>query len=1352
CNEACNGCTGPGADQCSRCAPGFYSSQGVCFGCPSGTFGESCNGTCHCLEVSACRQSDGFCANPSTCEWGWSQPPYCQVLLPRLRVHPDISENICGNVTVSWNKWVKDEDIGVGPIGRYILQTFKINGTDQWTERQIRSDVNTSRFNAFLSGFDPLGSYIFRVNVKRIEDDKVSSEWTPGISTETVTMPCIDPTTTTIEPPTPAPTPPPGSLFQRFDVQGSGTNQITIIWEKKDYGDVLGNVTITLAKIAIGDCEVLASPIIQSTEVPGTGNLTLNLEPNGNYTITLVLDTLLHNASESDKTISRTFSTAETVPAAPTIQTVVPNVTWIEVFYEAPSPTNGVIREYEVAFSLQANFGEYTHKSTNQTSIIITERRAYTTYYVRVRARTLPGAFGQYSNVERIRTLEDYPDPPRNVNVQAVNESSLRVTWMAPLEVKGVVNGYRVKYSHVDGTTTDSVDINSASTMEYTISGLEPWTQYVVEVSASTSRGFGQSGPMVIQRTFQAVPSKPPPPVYKNHTETTILIEISPVKLPSGPVSKYVIYVNDITPTTTPGRKRRQTKNTPPGTAVAEFSDADIRTPILFLVGSGQTDGSYTNDPLIKDHTYDIYVQIISTVSGISKSNFSKIDVPVLTSVSIDVPSTTKSSIIMAPADDSSNNTVIIILIVIIIIIILIIILVVILVIWYRRRGRFKPPPYQLHENELKPTPFMVDDYNPEKYWNTISSTRESRYIVAGRELIPDDSFNTDGQNTDKHGLGIPISFQQEFHELPHEPQTTWNEALRSRNASKNRFRHLLPYDHSRVILDPDENSDSDYINACFVHGYNKRHAYIAAQSPFDEDTVLDFWRMIYQYNVKVVVMITNIIEDKIVKCTQYWPEQEEEKVRYGAFTLKLIEHQEYSDYVIRTIRIKVKHDTGPPKVVHLFEFCSWPDHGVPDDAIPLLEFRHKVRLYHGTDQSPLVVHCGTGVSRTGTYIAIDSLLEQYENEGMISVFAFIRRMRKDRIAMVRTAKQYVFIYEAIFEARVAGDTRAGFDLKQKYHTLTMRNRKTKHSFLKDQFLSLQRYTRRIHPGMCSDAMSPVNCNKNRFPDVVPPNKYRPILRTPGGLDRTDYINAVSLDSHLVRDHFILTQTPLHTTIIDFWKLVFDHDVSTIVMMEDFRNEDDTCAEYWPENKIKKFEPFFVDNTNIWQQENVTIRHFKIHNMLHPKDTPREVRQFQFNAWNDTDFIPKSKSMFLDLVDLVRSWQEQSCEDLSPVIVHCKDGATHSGLFCAVWNICEAMRADSDVDVYHTVKHMKRRRNQIVDTLDQYRFCYKALWDCMNLRMPGGTLTNMMNHTQQDRLYNVGSLSLASYASHLDYV
>lgn len=819
--------------------------------------------------------------------------------------------------------------------------------------------------------------------------------------------------------------------------------------------------------------------------------------------------------------------------------------------------------------------------------------------------------------------------------------------------------------------------------------GLTVYTQYKIEVSASTSEGTGVPA-IGVARTYQGTPDKPPPPVLKNTTESTITIEVYPFNIQTGPVTAYQIYAHELEAS---GRRRRQTG--PAGNVVARFNDSEIKTSKLFTVGDGVSNGGQSNPPLKKNTNYDIYYEIVSSVGTRRRSNFSKMS-PSATTVLI---VTTTAPPVFVPVT-STDNTPVIIAVVIIVLIILLVAIVFLILFLRSRTNRFSPPLYDTFEEEKKVQLTNVDDYNPHEHWNIIYSLRESRYIVSGRDLVPDDGYHGTilNGNIPLSMTSPPVTFQQEFHELPRQPLSSWNDAVRSKNSRKNRFRHLLPYDHTRVVLDPDENSSSDFINANFIKGFKQPHRYIAAQSPFDEETVLDFWRMLFQYNIKVVVMITNVIEDKIVKCSKYWPDSELGIVKYGNFTLALIDEKEYADFVIRTVKIKTNQDAHT-KVVHIFDFCSWPDHGVPDDTIPLLEFRHKVREYHGNDKSPLVVHCGTGVSRTGTFIAIDSLLEQYDAEGVISVYSFVRRMRKDRIAMVRTVKQYIFIYEAIFEARVAGETRAGFDLKEKYHTLTMRNPKTKHSFLRDQFISLQSFTRKPTQKESSESLIPINYSKNRFPDVVPPNKYRPVLKTPGGIERTDYINAVFLDSHELNGHFIVTQSPLHTTVIDFWKLVYDHGVRTIVAMEDFQSEDDTTAEYWPEDKIKKFEPFFVDNTNIWQQENVTIRQFKLHNMLKPKSTPREVRQFQFNAWSENDFVPKSKTMLLDIIDLVKSWQRQSNENTAPVLVHCKDGATQSGLFCAIWTITEAMEIDHDVDVYHNVKHMKRRRPQIVDTL-----------------------------------------------------
>ena len=116
-----------------------------------------------------------------------------------------------------------------------------------------------------------------------------------------------------------------------------------------------------------------------------------------------------------------------------------------------------------------------------------------------------------------------------------------------------------------------------------------------------------------------------------------------------------------------------------------------------------------------------------------------------------------------------------------------------------------------------------------------------------------------------------------------------------------------------------------------------------------------------------------------------------------------------------------------------------------------------------------------------------------------------------------------------------------------------------------------------------------VNLRKNRYLDVIPAEKHRPVLQSFGGSSATDYINALYVDGYLQKNQFIITQTPLHSTILDFWKLVYDEDIRTIVMVENFKSADETCAEYWPSVNLKQFEPFFIETTATYQQDNLTI-------------------------------------------------------------------------------------------------------------------------------------------------------------------
>lgn len=85
-------------------------------------------------------------------------------------------------------------------------------------------------------------------------------------------------------------------------------------------------------------------------------------------------------------------------------------------------------------------------------------------------------------------------------------------------------------------------------------------------------------------------------------------------------------------------------------------------------------------------------------------------------------------------------------------------------------------------------------------------------------------------------------------------------------NRDKNRSQNVLPFDTTRVILETINGiKGTDYINANWIDGYRQRCAYIATQAPTDR-TVEDFWRMLWEKNSCIVVMLTNLRENGRVR------------------------------------------------------------------------------------------------------------------------------------------------------------------------------------------------------------------------------------------------------------------------------------------------------------------------------------------------------------------------------------------------------------------------------------------------------------------------------------------------------
>nr|XP_034348884.1 receptor-type tyrosine-protein phosphatase H [Arvicanthis niloticus] len=260
--------------------------------------------------------------------------------------------------------------------------------------------------------------------------------------------------------------------------------------------------------------------------------------------------------------------------------------------------------------------------------------------------------------------------------------------------------------------------------------------------------------------------------------------------------------------------------------------------------------------------------------------------------------------------------------------------------------------------------------------------------------------------------------FAEEYQQLALEGQgQSQMTASAVENVSKNRYRNVLPYDWSRVPLQPlPEEPGSDYINASFMPGLWSPKEFIATQGPLPH-TVSDFWRMVWEQQSHTLVMLTNCIESGRVKCEHYWP-LDAHPCTHGQLQVTLISEEVTENWTVRHLQLFHMKEQQILSV-RQFHYLAWPDHGVPYSPDPLLAFQKVLRqwLDQTMDGGPPIVHCSAGVGRTGTLIALDVLLRQLECEGLVGPFSFVKKMRESRPLMVQTEAQYVFLHQCILRS-----------------------------------------------------------------------------------------------------------------------------------------------------------------------------------------------------------------------------------------------------------------------------------------------------------------------------------------------
>ncbi|XP_022178040.1 tyrosine-protein phosphatase non-receptor type 9 isoform X2 [Myzus persicae] len=248
-------------------------------------------------------------------------------------------------------------------------------------------------------------------------------------------------------------------------------------------------------------------------------------------------------------------------------------------------------------------------------------------------------------------------------------------------------------------------------------------------------------------------------------------------------------------------------------------------------------------------------------------------------------------------------------------------------------------------------------------------------------------------------------------------------------NLLKNRYTDVLCYDHTRVMLaESDKDPMSDYIHANFVDGYKQKNAFISTQGPLPH-TCADFWRMVWEQQVLVIVMTTKVFECGKIKCEQYWPPDEtSDDQTYQNFKVSTTSLSQFDNYAVTRLEL-TNTNTNEVRQVSHFRFNSWPDFGVPHSAVAMLDFLGKVRKcqssmlqdlgdkWAGHQRGPpIIVHCSAGIGRTGTFCTLDVCINRLEETSTVDIKGAVEKIRSQRAYSIQTPEQYVFCHLALIE------------------------------------------------------------------------------------------------------------------------------------------------------------------------------------------------------------------------------------------------------------------------------------------------------------------------------------------------
>nr|XP_021325186.1 receptor-type tyrosine-protein phosphatase S isoform X32 [Danio rerio] len=1190
--------------------------------------------------------------------------------LPKPPGTPVVTETTATSITITWDSGNPE------PVSHYIIQ-YRAKSPE--SKFETVDSITTTRYS--IGGLSPNTDYEIRVSAFNTIGQGPPSEPVEARTGEQ------------------APASPPRNIQARIISQ----NTVLVRWDEPDEpnGQIKGyrvyytmDPTLPMSMWQIHNVQDSVLTTIQSLVTSET------------YTIRVLAFTSVGDGPFSDPIHVKVL---QGVPGQPTnFQVGEVSDTGVELTWEPAFEKEGII-SYELHYKEGKDGPLGKKKFAPTSSFVVDGLRPNTEYFFSLAAVSSKG-IGAFTN--DLAQTTSQANVPRNFTVKLVTKTTVLLSWKfydSRFPYKCTIEYHRQK-SDIDARMTKTL-----------ITNLRPNTTYEFRISCQDSSDGGPKHKLVA-RTAPHIQIRKPELDLKRESESTLTIVFPPLETKDLIKAIYVVVVplkkgkgpmrhikspDELDLEELLGERRlglhhsgttRQLKQVDGKRPYIAASFKPSSMPPSFTLGNQMMYGSFENRALDRGQEYVLFILAELNTTGVKAFVSSPYTDPIMA-----------PDLDPQPLESGGDG---LIWVVGPVLAVVFIICIVIAILLYKNKPDSKrkesEPRTKCLLNNADITPHHPTDPVEMRRINfqTPDSGLSSPVSEAGFDYEsmmnhPPIPISELAEHTELLKANDNLKLSQEYESIDPGQQFTWEHSNLEVNKPKNRYANVIAYDHSRVILAPIEGiTGSDYINSNYIDGYRKQNAYIATQGPLPE-TFGDFWRMVWEQRAATVVMMTRLEEKSRIKCDQYWPSRGTET--YGMIQVTLLDTIELATFCVRTFSLH-KNGSSEKREVRQFQFTAWPDHGVPEYPTPFLAFLRRVKTCNPPDAGPIIAHCSAGVGRTGCFIVIDAMLERIKHEKTVDIYGHVTLMRSQRNYMVQTEDQYSFIHDALLEAVACGNTEVAARSLFSYIQKLAQVEAGEHvSGMELEFKRLA--NSKAHTSRFISANLPCNKFKNRLVNIMPYETTRVCLQPIRGLEGSDYINSSFIDGYRQQKAYIATQGPLAETTEDFWRMLWENNSTIVVMLTKLREMGrEKCHQYWPAERSARYQYFVVDPMAEYNMPQYILREFKVTDARDGQS--RTVRQFQFTDWPEQG-VPKSGEGFIDFIGQVHKTKEQFGQD-GPISVHCSAGVGRTGVFITLSIVLERMRYEGVVDIFQTVKMLRTQRPAMVQTEDEYQFCYQA--------------------------------------------